>query len=145
MVLGSAFYLSTCTHHYSLCIYLARDTGPVLAQCGPWRVSPLGPFSTGTDFRRQNLTSRRHILTSNVGPRAESVYQFEIIINVIFFTLSAPFIYVLGLRPVKIFYCFSARMDFRRQNLRSKVDPRTESGNPRCFKTVVPFLYYIVL
>ena len=35
-------------------------------------------------------------------------------------------IYVTGLRQVEIFYSFSARIDFRRQILTSKVGPRAE-------------------
>ena len=46
--------------------------------------------------------------------------------------LSALFEYLfMGLRPVEIFYSFSAGVEFRRQNLTSKFGSRTERVKPK--------------
>ena len=36
----------------------------------------------------------------------------------------------MGLRSLEVFYSYSVVIDFRRQNLTSKVDPRTVRVNP---------------
>ena len=42
------------------------------------------------------------------------------------FSALSEYIYVMCIRPLYIFHSFSAGIDFRRQILTSKVDPRTE-------------------
>ena len=60
-------------------------------------------------------------------------FQFEIIINVLassFCFIWIPILWVYG--HYKYFYYDSAGIDFRRQNLTSKVDPRTVRVNVDC-------------
>ena len=61
-----------------------------------------------------------------------SFFQFEIILNVLvsfFLLVWIPMLWVYGY--CKYVYPFSAGINFRRQNLTSKVDPRTERVNIR--------------
>ena len=43
--------------------------------------------------------------------------------------------YVMGMQPIEIFLLYRAGIDFRRQNLTSKVDPRAVRG--KCFSEYV--------
>ena len=58
-----------------------------------------------------------------------------VIINVLVNASFESYMYVIGLQPLIIFYSFCAGIDFRRQNLTSKVVPRTERVNvyPVCW------------
>ena len=50
------------------------------------------------------------------------------------------YLYVMGLRPLLIFYPFSAGIDFRRQNLRSEVGPCAEREGLIKVGLIAPYL-----
>ena len=65
-----------------------------------------------------------------INHRNKRVFQFEIIINVLvssFRFILLPMLWVYG--HYKYFNSFSAGIDFRRQHLTSKVDPRRCTGS----------------